>query len=366
MPRRARPARRRRHRHAALVRPAAAVGAPRGGAAPAEGRGARRGLLGGGLRPALDARSSTSSSRIPSSSARSSCCTPPTSTPASCARSPWPSSGRGTSWKTSFPISAPTRPRSPTSCRRSTPSSARSPSSAASASTRPTSSSWPCTSSAQFAEVLAAAGADDLDLLEALGGLPGYRKNSGKAPSWRGCKDAVLAQLAVVVETVEAVRRDRARRLRPSPRARRCAPRPSRRPSSAGRRAPSSSTTCSSWPARCCATRSRARSCGPPSTSGTSGCCSTSSRTPTRSRSSSPCASRPLDPADGRRSRVGPTSRSRPGACSWSATRSSRSTGSVAPTSPCSWPRASGSPPRPRARSSSRPTSARSHRSSTG
>ena len=59
----------------------------------------------------------------------------------------------------------------------------------------------------QFAEVLTAAGADDLDLLEALGGLPGYRKNSGKAPSWRGCKDAVLAQLAVVVETVEAVRR---------------------------------------------------------------------------------------------------------------------------------------------------------------
>jgi ATP-dependent exoDNAse (exonuclease V) beta subunit len=59
----------------------------------------------------------------------------------------------------------------------------------------------------RFGERLAATGDDDLDLLEALGDVPKYRKNSGKAPSWRGGKDQVLAQLAVVVETVDAIRR---------------------------------------------------------------------------------------------------------------------------------------------------------------
>ena len=58
-----------------------------------------------------------------------------------------------------------------------------------------------------FAEALAGAGADDLDLLEALGAMPGYRKGSGRATSWRDGKDDVLAQLAVVVDTAEAIRR---------------------------------------------------------------------------------------------------------------------------------------------------------------
>ena len=61
------------------------------------------------------------------------------------------------------------------------------------------------------------------------------------------------------------------------------------------------------------ATRCTARRCGPACTGATSGSCSTSSRTPTRSRSSWPCASRPPtrvrgrpEPAVGRRSTVAP------------------------------------------------------------
>ena len=49
----ARPARRRGHRHPALVRPAAPLGAPDRGRPAAPGRGARRGQLGRRLRPAL-------------------------------------------------------------------------------------------------------------------------------------------------------------------------------------------------------------------------------------------------------------------------------------------------------------------------
>ena len=57
--------------------------------------------------------------------------------------------------------------------------------------------------------------------------------------------------------------------------------------------ASSSSTTCSCSPVRCCATRSTVPTCGAGCASGTSGCSSTSSRTPTRSRSRSPRCSRP-------------------------------------------------------------------------
>ena len=101
-----------------------------------------------------------------------------------------------------------------------------------------------------------------------------------------------------------------------------------RRP--AARRGGWSSTTCSCSPATCCAALSTARPCGRRCSGGTAGCCSTSSRTPTRSRSSwpsgSPAARRPTPPS-------GTTSTCRPAACSSSATRSSRSTGSGAPTS---------------------------------
>ena len=91
--------------------------------------------------------------------------------------------------------------------------------------------------------------------------------------------------------------RERARRLRPPPRRRPAAPRRSKPPTAAAPPAAWSSTTCWCWPARCCATRCRARSSAPPSTSATSGCCSTSSRTPTRSRSSWPCGSPPPIPS---------------------------------------------------------------------
>ncbi len=60
---------------------------------------------------------------------------------------------------------------------------------------------------ADFAEELHAVGTDDLDLLAALGGVPKHRRTIGKAPSWRGCKDQVHAQLAVVVATVESIHR---------------------------------------------------------------------------------------------------------------------------------------------------------------
>jgi ATP-dependent exoDNAse (exonuclease V) beta subunit len=55
---------------------------------------------------------------------------------------------------------------------------------------------------------LEAAGDDDLDLLDVLmGGVPKYRKNAGKAPSWRGCKDQVHAQLQAVCECVDSILR---------------------------------------------------------------------------------------------------------------------------------------------------------------
>ena len=81
---------------------------------------------------------------------------------------------------------------------------------------------------------------------------------------------------------------------------------------------------------------STAPRCGPPARAATSGSCSTSSRTPTRSRSSWPCASRPptRESDDGGHRCRGTTCRSPPGTCSSSATRSSRSTGSGGPTSP--------------------------------
>ena len=93
--------------------------------------------------------------------------------------------------------------------------------------------------------------------------------------------------------TVGAGVRPPARRRHPPLHARR-APRSGAPPAS------SRSTTCSCSPARCCATRStapavRARLHRPLR----SACCSTSSRTPTRSRSSWPCASPP--PTRGRR-----------------------------------------------------------------
>ena len=105
LPRRARPARRRRHRHAARLRPAP----------PRPSTRSRRRLpprvevldevqLGGRVRPALGRASSTSCSTTPTSSARSSCSSPPGVDPRKLARRwPSPSSGTGTSSRTCVP-----------------------------------------------------------------------------------------------------------------------------------------------------------------------------------------------------------------------------------------------------------------------
>ena len=59
-----------------------------------------------------------------------------------------------------------------------------------------------------FGELLAAAGDDDLDLLDVLlVGMPAYRKNCGKAPSWRGQKDDAHAQLTAIKDAVASVHR---------------------------------------------------------------------------------------------------------------------------------------------------------------
>ena len=222
----------------------------------------------------------------------------------SCARWPSRSSGRGTSSKTSCPSSAPSRPPWPTSCR-SCHDELAALGAARARVHRP--HRQPAgvgrTSSSTTPSGSASVGDDDLDLLEALGAAC---RSTGRA---RG-KAAVVERLQgpgarAARRRVRHRRRHprrRARRLRPPARVRPARHDARRRPTGAAPTAASSSTTCSCWPARCCATRCRARSCGPPSTSATSGCSSTSSRTPTRSRSSWPCASPPPIPSTPTRS----------------------------------------------------------------
>ena len=105
----------------------------------------------------------------------------------------------------------------------------------------------------------------------------------------------------------------------------------------APRRDSSSSTTCSCSHDDWSPITTTSVGC---STNATNGCCSTSSRTPTRSSSRSPSASRLIPMIRRSDHRPSPPSIDRgeicsrcPAACSSSATRSSRSTGSVAPTS---------------------------------
>ena len=340
VPRRARPARRRRHRHAALLRPAAPVGAPGGGAAaPRRSRCSTRcprRWRSTGAGPG----SSTSSSRIPTLERTILLLHAANVDP-----------GKLRSLALAFERSwdlvedlVPERVRRPARGRRPHAEAPR-PSSAAlgaarrpSASTRPTSS---CLAVARVRRLRRAARAPPAPTTSTCSrrsaALPGYRKNSGKAPSWRGCKDAVLAQLAAVVRDGRGRPPERARRLRPPPRRR-----AARQDPRGGRAAPGGRHPRVPRPARAGPQGAARPGAGPgragrASTSATSGCCSTSSRTPTRSRSSSPCASPPPTPRTADAARAGPTSTSRPGGCSWSATRSSRSTGSAAPTSPCSW-----------------------------
>src|SRR5579862_7755592 len=127
-----------------------------------------------------------------------------------------------------------------------------------------------------------------------------------------------------------------------------------------------SSTTCWSWPACCCATRTTDRLSGPRCTGATNDCSSTSSRTPIPSRSSWPCASPPPTPTPARRaSSDGRTSPSHRDTSSWWATPNSPSTASGGRTSRPFWPRPPVSAPEADG-SSSRPTSAPPRRWSTG
>ena len=139
---------------------------------------------------------------------------------------------------------------------------------------------------------------DEADLLDALdpAGIRRPRSSRG-APAGRGTGRDVD-----MVRPARARRGLSGRRRCGPPIGEACAPpprpghpplHPRRRPGSAGPPAGSSSTTCWCWPAPCCATRTTAPRCGPASTTATGGCCSTSSRTPTPSRSSWPCASPP-------------------------------------------------------------------------
>jgi ATP-dependent exoDNAse (exonuclease V) beta subunit len=60
----------------------------------------------------------------------------------------------------------------------------------------------------QWVHQLRRLGADDLDLLEALlAGAPRYRKNCGKAGSWRSTKEEVHAQLLKIGDTIASARR---------------------------------------------------------------------------------------------------------------------------------------------------------------
>ena len=239
--------------------------------------------------------SSTSSSTTPRSSARSCCSTPPTSTRPSSARWPSPSSARGTSSRTSCPEQCAEPPSVadliPKLPHASWPRLARAhrrlhrPDRHAAAARarvrrlRPSDSTPPAPTTSTCWRLL--------------GGVPKHRKD--RRPG------TVVARVqGPGPRPAGGRRRDRRDRsaaacstAAPTTSARRCGPRRWRRPTSVARPAPSSSTTCWCWPARCCAIRCRAPSCARRCTSATSASCSTSSRTPTPSRSSWPCASPP-------------------------------------------------------------------------
>ena len=167
---------------------------------------------------------------------------------------------------------------------------------------------------------------DDLDRLELLAAVPKLTCSNGKGASWSRPIDDVRAACARAAAACDAIVTGQRRAVLGTlihhvvefvvadAAARRAT-------------APSSSTICSSSRATSSATTPAS---APPPRRGGAACCSTSSRTPTRSRSSWPCCSR------WSRStavcRPGARRRSRRALSAWSATRSSRSTGSAAPT----------------------------------
>ena len=273
--------------------------APGGGAAPAQGRGARRGVLGGGLRPPLGPRARRAPRRPRASSARSSCCTPrgvdpkklrslalafeaswdlvEDLVPAEAARAAvaaatwWPRST--TQLAALAPLAGRVhRPHRPAA---GSPSTTSPPSASACDRLATTSStSWTRCSPAR----------------------PSYAENAGSKGSWRCNKEQVHAQLAAVVDHRRRGAPAGARRLRPPHRRRPAPPHPR-----GGRPPPRGRHARVPRPARAGPPGAARPGAGPDraserSTSATSGCCSTSSRTPTRSRSSWPCGSPPPIP----------------------------------------------------------------------
>ena len=246
--------------------------------------------------------SSTSSSTIPSSSARSSCCTPPTSTRSKLRslalafeRVVGPRRG---------PRARPSAPSRPSRRRPHAEGPRRAGALAAAGGRvhRPHRQAprWPVARLRRLrASGCAGAGDDDLDLLEALARrCPATAKNAGQG--------AVVARLQGRRSTRSSPRSSRPSRTSAGPVLDGCAHRlgsalrattleaADRRRAGGHPRVPRPARAGPQGAARPGAGPDRA---GRASTSATSGCCSTSSRTPTRSRSSWPCASPPLDPA---------------------------------------------------------------------
>ena len=184
----------------------------------------------------------------------------------------------------------------------------------------------------------------EIDVLRVLAGMTSKLTggNRGRPVAWGGRKadvqscldDAQAGRDRIVADAVRGALGQVGLALATAARA---PPRPA-----AAVKAGSTITTCSSWLATSSGTTRR---CRPRSMTGIASSSSTSSRTPTRSRPSWPFASPPrrrpgpanrsarvahrgIQPATGR----GRRSRSNRGACSSSATRSSRSTGSAGPT----------------------------------
>ncbi len=347
MPVGARPARRRRHRHPPLVRTAPPLGAPGGGPAPTQGRGPRRGELGRRLRPPLEP-----GPRRPPRRPRP--------------RAHHPAAGLRRGGPQQAPLAGPRvrgvvgpgRGPRPGHGPRPTPASGASSTPSTRSSTRSRPSPGTASTTAmrcyvalrehqRFGSALLQCVGDELDLLDLLlQGAPKYRKGCGKAPSWRHQKDAVHGQLATVRDAIDAARASVLDR---------CA----HHLGSALRR-----HTLEAADARRAAGRARVPR---PPRAGPAGARAIPSRAPTVRASLHQRYRRLLldefqdtDPIQielavriaaarprGRRGRsTGPTSRSTPVASSWSATRSSRSTGSAAPTSPPSSRPRRGSPPR--------------------
>ena len=340
----ARPARRRRHRHAALLRPADPLRAPDRGRAAAAGRGARRGQLRRRVRAAVE--------RLPRRAARRPDARAHAAAPARHRRAP---ATRSTRWRSAFEANwdlveervagtgagaarrradalAPAlRTRSTTCARR--------------ASDCRDGGDRLCARARRDRRVRrAAAGASTTSSTCSRRSTPtrsrSRRASASATAAGRGTGPTSTRSASSVPDAGRAARRGARPAIGEA-----CAQRLGLPPSAASR--------CSAAGERRAAGRLEfhdllvlARAllrdpehgparAGPAAPAATSASCSTSSRTPTRSRSSSPCASPPptraaaaagAAPWDAGR-------RSRPGTCSWSATRSSRSTGSGGPTS---------------------------------